>query len=124
MRNTLLLAALAAIPLSAGCGASIGYGVSRLPYQGDSFHPGGEFQLGYTPRLFSNWSVAATLTGATGTDSAAFFVPTCYTSHSEVQANKAAGCHPGILSNSSALEAQYRWRRTRQVRPVASVAYG
>jgi hypothetical protein len=124
MRNTFLLAALAAIPLSSGCGAYIATGRALLPYQGDAFHGGAEGQLGYTPRRFPDWSVAATYTGAHVTDSATFFVPTCYTSTSEYQANKAAGCHPKIISNTSALEVQYRWRRTREVRPVAAVAYG
>ena len=124
MRKPVLLAALAAIPLCSGCGVYIATGVTRLPYQGHSFHSGAESQLGYTPRLFPNWSVAVAYTGASGTDSAAFFVPTCYTSHSEYQANKAVGCHPRITSNASALEVQYRWRRTSEVRPVASVAYG
>jgi len=73
--------------------------------------------------LMRNTVLLATL-AAIPICSASFFVPTCLTTVEEWRAQKAAGCHPKIFSNSRALNVQYRWRPTQSVRPIASVALG
>src|SRR4051812_27392418 len=126
MRNAILLAALSAIPLSAGCGVYFATGASVLPYQGQALHRADEYQLGLSRPEFPHWAVALSGTSAAGKyDSASFVEPTCFNGTAEeFRARKEAGCHPRITANSSALEVQYRWLMNRAVRPVAAVAVG
>jgi len=125
MRNTLLLATLAVVPLSSACGTYVALGESLLPYQGRPWQRTAEAHLGYTRAQSPNWSAAVAVTSTKQADSAVFFVPTCDArTIEEKQARKAPGCHPIISQNSSAFEVQYRWHRTQSVRPVASVALG
>jgi hypothetical protein len=124
-RHLRLLVAVATIPLCSGCGVYLGLGPSWVPYQGHSFHAGSEFQLGYSPPEFPHWAVAFAANGASATDSSSFREPTCYTGTlAEVNAGKAAGCHPRIYQSSGALAVQYRWHTDRRASPVASVAFG
>src|SRR5688500_9682734 len=125
MRNTRLVAALAVIPLVAGCvkTAHIASGISRIPYQGHSLHPATEFRAGYTP--FPHWTAAFAYSHAGPPfDSASYIEPTCARTNAELLDGKGTGCRPRIVHNWSALEVQYRWNPTHRVHPLASGAVG
>ena len=124
-RHALLLAALATLPLGAGC-VHVAVGRSLAPYQGRSLHPTDEFRLGFTLPQLPQWAFAYAAGGAKGPrDSASFFVPTCVKGLFEVMpGTPVTGCHPDIPATSDAFEVQYRWNHTRSVHPLASVALG
>ena len=123
MRNPLILAAVAALPLVTGCALKEAYGgsgLSFLPYQGRALHKASELRLGFSPKQFPHWAGAFAFNYVLPPfDSASFVEPTCFTT-----TGAGAGCHPRIAGNSSALEVQHRWYPTQPVHPVASVALG
>jgi hypothetical protein len=126
MRHRILLAALAAIPLGAGCAIFVAAGPSLAPYQGRPLRQAVEERLGITLKQLPHWavSVAASIPSAR-LDSSAFVAPACYNATpAEVQSGKDAGCHPLIGEPAEGLEMQYRWSPTQSVHPLASVALG
>ena len=118
MRNLARLAALAAIPLLAGCAlkhAHVASGRSLLPYQGHPLHPAVEFRVGYTLEQFPRWAGAFSFSHSSPPfDTATYIEPKCGNT----------GCRPAIVHDWSALEVQYRWSPAHPVHPLASVALG
>lgn len=112
------------LPLCSACGFYYSYGESLSPYQGHSLHRTGELQIGMTRPQFASWSVGIAHVAAQSLDSGAFFDPNCFRTVAEIQAHKAAGCHPAVRSSSTGVEVQHRWLATRSLRPVMSMSVG
>ena len=119
-----VLASFMLLPLCSACGVYYSYGESRLPYQGHALHRTAEIQIGITRPQFSRWSIGIDHNAAQHLESGAFFDPNCFSTYAEVQAHKAAGCHPPVISTSTGLEVQHRWLATRSLRPVMSISVG